>query len=372
MKPNLDRRSLLKAAAAAGGLSLARTSVGAPAVLKDLKGSGTVAVYDGGGSWGEACKRAFFDPFERETGIKVIPVPGGDVGSIRASIMAGAPRYDVSNLEGSMTLIFERDGLLLPIDFSWFESSDLHGFDLIKPGKHSVPHNIYSLNIAYDRERMGATPPAHWTDVWDAKKLAGPRSLCAGSIGSIGGTFEAALLADGVDPGKLYPIDWNRAFKSLERIKPSILKWWLTGAEAPQLIIDKQIAIGSAWNGRVSAANEQGGKIGFTWNQGILQYGNYVIPKGAKNLLNAQKYIAFASRAVNQAKFVEHILYAPPNTKAYEFVSPARAQMLPTAPEARKVQLVQDYGFWSALNANGVPNNRYAAAEWEKWITGAR
>ena len=325
-----------------------------------------------GGVWEREYRKHIVEPFEKETGIKVIRVPGGDIGTNRASIIAGNPRYDVMNLEGGMTMIFEREGLLQPIDFSWFENSDLQGFDLVKVGKSSVPHNIYSLNIAYDSVRMGANPPTSWADVWDARKFAGPRSLCAGSIGSIGATFELALMADGVDPAKLYPIDWNRAFKSLDRIKPNILKWWLTGAEAPQLLIDRQIALGSAWGGRISAANEQGAKIGMAWNQGILQYGNFVIPKGAKNTLNANKFIAFASRAANQARFVDGILYAPPNSRAYEFVKPARAQLLPTAVDARKVQVVQNYAFWSGLNANGVANSHYAASEWEKWITGVR
>ncbi|GEP54297.1 ABC transporter substrate-binding protein [Reyranella soli] len=372
MKTGINRRLLLQTMTIAGGISVSRSLFPAPALAKDLKGTGTVAVYDGGGSWGEAKRIAYFEPFEKETGIKVVIVPRTDTGAVRASILAGAPRYDVTILSGSTTATFAREDMLLPIDYSYFETADLDGFDPVKPGKFSVPHIIYSLVLAYDGAKFAAGGPASWADIWDVKKFPGPRSLPTGTWGGDGGTFECALMADGVEPANLYPLDWDRAFKSLDRIKPNILKWWASGAEGPQLIVDKQIAAGSAWNGRVSAANEQGAKIGFSWNQGILQYDNWVLPKGAKNTVNAQKFIAFASRPENQAKFAERILYAPPNAKAYDFLKPERAKLLPTQPEARKLQFVQDYEFWNATRPDKMPNNKYAVAEWEKWIAGAR
>ena len=184
--------------------------------------------------------------------------------------------------------------------------------------------------------------------------------------------YECALMADGVEPSKLYPIDWNRAFKSLERIRPNVLKWWASGAEAVQLIVDRQATIGSAWNGRILAANEGAVKVGLTWNQGILQYDCWSVLKGARNVESAMKFIAFTARPQNQAKFVERILYAPPNAKAYDFISPERARLLPTAPDARQLQFVQNYDFWNSLGPGGVVNDALAVADWEKWITGTR
>jgi len=372
MNKGIGRRSILATMAAAGGLASARSLFPAPAIGKELKGTGSVAVYDGGGAWGEAKRIALFEPFERETGIEVTAVPRTDTGATRASILAGAPRYDITILSGSTTDTFARDGLLLPIDYAWFEQSDLGAFDPVPTGKFSVPHIVYSLILAYDAAKFAGSAPNSWADIWDVKKFPGQRSLPTGTWGGDGGTYECALMADGVDSAKLYPLDWDRAFKSLARIKPNILKWWASGAEGPQLIVDKQIAAGSAWNGRIYAANEQGAKIGSSWNQGILQYDNWVVLKGAKNVENAMKFAAFASRAQNQAKFVEHILYAPPNAKAYDLIKPERARLLPTAPEIRKQQFVQNYEFWNASGAGGVANNKIAVAEWEKWIAGAR
>lgn len=328
-------------------------------------------MYDGGGSWGEAKKKAYFEPFEKETGIKVIPQPRGDTGTTRASILAGAPRYDLAILSGGTTPTFVEEGLLLPIDTSWFEEKDLN-FDPVPIGEYSIPHIIYSLLIAYDGATFGSAGPSSWADVWDVEKFPGKRSLPIGTWGPDGATFETALMADGVEVKDLYPIDWDRAFKSLERIKPHIVKWWQSGAEGPQLIVDKIVSAGSAWNGRISAANAEGANIGFTWNQGVLQYDNWVVLKGAKNVENAMKFVAFASRAENQAEFVKHILYAPPNARAFDFIDPARARELPTEPAARKMQFVQNYDFWNAKDASGEQNNKVAVTQWERWIAGVR
>ena len=71
----ITRRTFLGAAAGLGGAALARPPLSAPAIAKALQGTGQVAVYDGGGSWGEAKRIAYFEPFEKETGIKIIAEP---------------------------------------------------------------------------------------------------------------------------------------------------------------------------------------------------------------------------------------------------------------------------------------------------------
>lgn len=362
----------MRTGVSAAGIFAARSLFPSPAIAKDLGGTGEVIVYDGGGSWGEAKKKAYFDPFEEETGIKVIAQPRADNGTTRASVIAGAPRYDIAILSGGTTPTFADEGLLLPIDYAWFEDADRSNFDPVPLGEYNVPHIIYSLLVAYDGAMFGNKGPTSWADVWDTAKFAGKRSLPTGTWGSDGATYESALMADGVDPKNLYPLDWDRAFKSLDRIKPEIVKWWQSGAEGPQLIVDKIISAGSAWNGRISAANADGAQIGFTWNQGVLQYDNWVVLKGAKNVENAMKFAAFASRAENQAEFVKHILYAPPNARAYDSIDPDLAKNLPTVPEARGQQFVQDYEFWNAKDASGTPNNKVAVTQWERWIAGVR
>ena len=49
-------------------------------------------------------------------------------------------------------------------------------------------------------------------------------------------TLEIALMADGVAPKDLYPLDLDRAFRKLDEIKDHIAVWWTGGAQSTQLL----------------------------------------------------------------------------------------------------------------------------------------
>src|SRR5262245_14075585 len=328
----ISRRAVLAGAGAAALSSgLARS-----AIAKTLSGSGTLNVYDGGGGWGAAQKAAFFDPFEKETGIKVVRVPVYPIGRVRAGIEAGAPPYDVFHLSGTTLPSFVKSGLLQKIDYSYCEPADLEGFTLVRPGEHLLPALVGSVIVAFDNRAFPNEKPVDWTDVWNIKKFPGLRSLNVGSTGPTAATFEVALLADGVAKDKLYPIDWDRAFRSLERLKPHVPKFWTGYGESVQMLIDRTAAVTSTWNGRVSDAQAQGAPLGMSWEQGILQgNGGWVVPSNAQNAENAFKFIAFAARAERQAEFSNLISYAPTNSKAYSMIKPERLPLLPTSPGLR-------------------------------------
>jgi putative spermidine/putrescine transport system substrate-binding protein len=84
------------------------------------------------------------------------------------------------------------------------------------------------------------------------------------------------------------------------------------------------------------------------------------------------KFIAFASRAENQAIFAQHILYGPTNSRAFATIAADRAKLLPTSPDLLKTQVVQNYDFWNAAEAGKDANYKRAVSEWESWLAGAR
>lgn len=57
----------------------------------------------------------------------------------------------------------------------------------------------------------------------------------------------------------------ERAFEKLNQIKPYVSKWWSAGGEAPQLLINGEYAMTSAFDGRVTAAIRKGAPIKFVW-----------------------------------------------------------------------------------------------------------
>lgn len=334
-----------------------------------LKGTGSVVVYDGGGAWGAAMRAAYFDPFERDTGIRVVANPGAPAARIQAGIQAGAPGYDVIDISGGRLIAWAKDGFLLPIDYQYWSAEDKSAFSLVPTSQYGAPALFYALQIVYSTTKFTSdTGPKAWADVWDTAKFAGPRSLATGSLGPGGGTFEAALLADGVDPKRLYPLDLERALKSLTRLRSSIAKFWDASAEPPQLVADGNVAIASAYNGRVADRQAAGGKIAAAWDQALLLHDVWAVPKGAKNVENAMKFIAYASQARPMARFAEMITYSPPNAKAFDLIGSERASVLPTAPALRDKLVVADYGWWNTEASAGKTNEKAAVELWEKWL----
>ena len=64
----------------------------APALVGCGRAGGEeVILTDGGSFWGRAQRRAFYDPFERATGIRVRTVPFAMPGKLRTSIEQGRP-----------------------------------------------------------------------------------------------------------------------------------------------------------------------------------------------------------------------------------------------------------------------------------------
>ncbi|WP_312841749.1 extracellular solute-binding protein [Sinorhizobium psoraleae] len=166
---------------------------------------------------------------------------------------------------------------------------------------------------------MNKPRPTTWADFWNADKFPGVRSLVSGAYGSEG-PWEEALLADGVAADALYPMDIDRVFASLDKIKPHIRKWWSSGSEIYQIMHDKNADIMQSYDGRAQSLIDQGAPIEISRNQAKLTWDYFTIPKGSSNVSSAQKFIEFATRADRQAAFVKLIPYGPTNRNAFKLM----------------------------------------------------
>lgn len=328
--------------------------------------AGEVLVYDGGGAWGDAQRKAFFEPFEEETGIKVVPVAGDAPAALRTTIESGAPSMDVMDITPFDLAGWSAADLVEAIDYDSWTAVDRDDFEPYPAEKNGVPSLIFATQIAYDQKTVDAAID-DWAQFWDTAGIPGKRTMGNGSFISTG-IFEAALLADGVPREKLYPLDIDRAFKKLDEIKPDILKFWESGAESAQLLADGQVVAAAAWNGRVDSLQAEDSDIKSTWNDAILTVDYWVIPKGAPNSENAQKFIEFAARPDRQASFAEAITYAPTNPAAYDEISAERQAVLPTSPEYEDAVVVASNEFWNSDSGNGTPWSEEILDRWQKWL----
>jgi putative spermidine/putrescine transport system substrate-binding protein len=261
-----------------------------------------------------------------------------------------------------------KSGWLEKIDYGIFKPEELSGLtdsDRLEYGVAAV-YAAYGLAYSTKKYPEGTPRPTSYADLWDVKKFPATRTLRVGSYGS--GPWEEALLADGVPADKLYPLDIDRAFRSLDRIKPFITKWWKEGAEGQQLFADGTIDVGQVFAGRIMSIRAKGAPVAIEWNQAKIQVDYWVIPKGAHNIEAAQRFIEFATRAKPQAAWAELFPNAPSNKNALRFMKPELAKTLPTDPENARKAFVRDDSWYVATGPGGKSNLEILIERWNKWV----
>ena len=119
-------------------------------------------------------------------------------------------------------------------------------------------------------------------------------------------TLEVALLGDDVPPENLYPLDVDRALNKLDTIKDQIV-WWETGGQLQQQLADSEVALASAWNGRVQTEINAGTPVKIQWNQNLQTADYLVVPKGTANKEEAMELIAYCVSGQNNHRLSEYI-----------------------------------------------------------------
>lgn len=347
---NSARFGLTVAAAAAmsAGYAMPAAAVGPLPDVKDfpekLKGKGEVRVCSYGGAFQAAQREAYFKPFEALSGIRVVESEGPDIAKVKAMVDTGSVQYDVGEFDRASVVNLARKGSYWEdIDYSLF---DVAHIDQVFREKDSVAMLPYGQIFAYRNDVFGSKTPLDNPDLWDVKSFPGSRSLQAGS-GGLAPDLEVALMASGVPREKVYPIDIDKAFASLAKIKPNVDKWWTAGAQPAQLLNDKEVVMATAWNGRIFSIQQSGAPVTAVWNNQLLRTDVWSIPKGAANRENAQKFAAFITMAVPQARLSYLIPYGFVNDQSAALMPPERLPQLPTAPDVKKDLLVYDSGWWA-------------------------
>lgn len=184
----------------------------------------TLVVLSWGGAIQDAQRKAIFEPFEKKYGVKIIEASPVDYGKIKAMVQNGKMEYDVMDVDTDFVPRGVKEKLLQKLDFNVIDKTDL---DPTYVSDYSVGAETYTTGISYNTKDFSVSNhPRTWADFWNVQKYPGARCLQKWPLP----TLEIALLADGVDPQHLYPLDVDRAFRSLDKIKKYVKVWWDTGA----------------------------------------------------------------------------------------------------------------------------------------------
>jgi putative spermidine/putrescine transport system substrate-binding protein len=347
----LGRRQFLAASGGAAALGL----IGAPGIARaQSKFAGQKVVFASwGGAYQDAQKVSYCEGFAKKTGATVVQDGPVSYSKLRVMIEQGAPTWDVVDVTIDFLYSAAKDNLFEKIDTSAVNTSRIEKKFVHEYGVGNI---VWSYNIGYNTTIFPTGKhPQSWADVFDVQRFPGRRSL----RDRVNPMLEIALLADGVKPENLYPLDVNRAFKKLDTIKKHAV-FWTTNSQSQQLLIDGEAGVGVINNGRIYDAVQKGGKLAIEWNENMQSVDYLVVPRGVKNKAIAMALVDEMTLPEHQAKVAELMALAPTNPDAFKHISPSVSPWLTTTPEnARKGFLVNEE-YWK-------DHYKELAEKWEAW-----
>ena len=332
------------------GLTLAASLLGTVALAQDK----TVTIASWGGSYQEAQSKALFEPAAANTGITVKQETYGGMSDVRLQVSSGAVSLDIVASGSGSAARAGAEGLLEPLDYSVIDVSTF--YPTLK-SEFCVGGDVFSTVYAWNTETYGDAGPQNWADFFDTEKFPGKRAY----RNKVAGALEPALMADGVAPEDVYTVldseeGIERAIDKIRELKPNIDVFWSSGAQHAQLMKDGEVDMTTGWNGRFDNAAKDGGKVKYSFNQALLDYDCFAIPKGAPNKDTAMEFLAEISKAEYQDDLPKYITYGPTNKAAYDTgeISAEVAAGLPSSPANAAMQLpvsLEWYAKWETIAA---------------------
>lgn len=314
----VNRRDFLSLCAILGA-SAAGVGLGAKRALA----AGEITISNFGGDAVKAYTDAWTAPFAEATGTKVnIDGAGPLPGNIKKMVDEKNVIWDVSDGDGFYGLQLGPD-YLEPIDYTVV---DPKGYFEWNKFPLSAGNYVYSYVLAYDKTKLPEAPTS-WADFFDLKKFPGKRTLWKWFMGMP----EIFMLAAGKKPEEVYPIDMKLVVEMVKSLGDNLVLWD-SGASSQQLFLDGEVVMGNIWNTRCSVLErDTKGRVGWIWNQQIASPGAWCIPKGGKNVAEAQKFIASTQDPKKQIKLLDAMGNGPANPAALALLTEEQKRLNPTS-----------------------------------------
>ncbi|HLI10305.1 MAG TPA: ABC transporter substrate-binding protein [Alphaproteobacteria bacterium] len=353
----ITRRMLLKIVAGTGLAAAASPLIG----FRSAYAQGRPFVFV---SWGGALsaleKEAFMDPASKEFGVNIVNTSPTNYAKLKAMVEGKSVEWDLVDVGGRFIFQGRDQGLLEEIDYKIVDASKLDK-------RWTTPYGVYTSTggtvIAWNTNQFPASKgPTSWKDFWDVKTFPGPRGLYK----QLYYNYEAALLAAGTKFDEVYPVTDEKvklALAKLGEIKPHVKVWWSAGAQPPQLLSTGELAMSSAWTGRIIDIQKEKAPVAMTLKDGIAWGNAYVVPKGTPHRELAMRVINYCISEPAQLRLLSVGTYGPVLSSAAAKGTAEQRKLLVTAPENIKDMLV--------LNEEqaGLYSSKYEEA-WNKFQLG--
>lgn len=333
-----DRRRLVVGALAAAAVMAASGVAGSGRALAQEQ-----VVFAGwGGSIQQAQREVYFNSFEKATGIKVTDIAGVTLAKIKAMVETKDVQWDVVQSIGMWIKPGAKQGLWEELDYGVIDKT---GVDKTFTLPHALGNTMYGMILAYNTKAFPpGKEPKSWADYWNVKDYPGRR----GMHDAPRYTMDVAVIAAGVPRDKLYPLDIEGAFASLDKVKQDVNVWWKQWPQAPQLLASQEIVMTLTSHTRIyDLQTKEKAPVGIQWQDALLTVDNLSVVKGAKNKAAAMKLINWMNKPELQAEFARKTAIGPANQKALALLDDTIKQQLPTFHYDQGKMVAVDSDWWA-------------------------
>lgn len=311
-----------------------------------------------GGDGQAAMIKDYQEPYTKaHPGITFANTSPPDVAQVKAQVDAGAVQWDVVAV--SPAAAQQNCGTLFqPLHYTGVSQDQLEDGTV---GKCYVGAFINSTPFAYRTDAFPDPSKAPKTikDFFDVKKFPGQRGIVTNLQNGI---LEYPLLADGVAPDKLYPLDVNRALKKLDTIRDKTTFAPNVGA-LQQAVGSGQVDMFLLSDSRLVPLMDQGTGITIVWDKTVASLSAFAVPKGAPHAAAAEQFVSSLTSASDVAAISKDLGTAPVNKTAKPDLSTNQKKVQVYGPVNKGQTVLQDVD-WYAKNVNQVTD------QLTKWLAG--
>lgn len=307
-----------------------------------------------GGTYQLSQENAYTSGFPNE--IEWVEYRGG-LEEIRSQVETGEIAWDVVDVLAHDARVGCEEGLFLRLPDDLFPPEMKDDLVIERPNDCVGPNISWSWITAYDRGAFDGEPPVSAADFFDIETFPGQRAIAAFPQANL----EMALMADGVQAGQVYDLlatreGQDRAFAKLSSLAAD-LHLWSSGEEPVDLLRNGEVAMATAYNGRVSAAILGGATDIAAIHEGqILDEEWFVIVAGSPNERAALEFLRHVAEPQQQAEQARWIPYGPMRRSALEIIAAGEPWFhtgepvlphIPTREDRIEGALVLDPEFWA-------------------------
>lgn len=303
-----------------------------------------VVVYN----WTDYIDPAVLKQFENQTGIKVRYSTYDSNEAMFAKLkIVKKSGYDVAFPSTYFVERMKRQNMLTALDKTRIPNMMNINPDVLN--KPYDPNNTYSVPYMWGASAIGINSRAvdpktitSWNDLWNPRFKG--KVLLMDDVREV---FAMSLRSLGYSGNDRDPAHIRKAYEKLRLLKPSVKVF---NSDSPrQPFLNNEVIIGQIWGGEVYQANKENPDIRLIYpKEGAIMWAdNMVIPKSARNLDAAYRFIDFMCRPEVAKKNCEFIGYATANLRAQQMLDPktrSNKAAYPDEAQVKKGEFQSDVG----------------------------